>query len=155
MASRRLPVHTHTPPTSITEALLLCHQSISEGGVCSVGRGPRLPAGICGAHTGDRNVKTHKDTHEHTGSRCFRSLLGGYMSDVGMQTICEPNDDWINMYKTIRPFYYVFIKIEELVCITCKVCKYRWCINFQSSSLSKGPQCSCTAFTSGCKGLQP
>lgn len=40
--------------TIAARPLLLPHQSIGEGGVCSAGRGPRLPAGVCWAHTGGR-----------------------------------------------------------------------------------------------------
>lgn len=49
---------------------VVLHQSISEGGVCSVGRGPRLPAGVCRAHTGERNdVKTDRGRRKHTGGK--------------------------------------------------------------------------------------
>lgn len=37
----------------------LSHQSISEGGVCSLGRGPRLPAGDCWAHNASRVRQKH------------------------------------------------------------------------------------------------
>lgn len=43
-----------TAPVVAAQPLLLPHQSISEGGVCSAGRGSRLPAGVCRAHTGKR-----------------------------------------------------------------------------------------------------
>lgn len=61
-----LTVRPHSQPPS---ALLFSHQSISEGGVCSVGRGPRLPAGVCRAHTGERNgVKTDRKRQINTDS---------------------------------------------------------------------------------------
>lgn len=43
-----------TTPIIAALPVFLPHQSIGEGGVCSAGRGPRLPAGVCWAHTGRR-----------------------------------------------------------------------------------------------------
>ncbi|KAG7505382.1 hypothetical protein JOB18_029880 [Solea senegalensis] len=62
--------YTRRPPTHFFRKALLFppHQSISEGGVCSAGRGPRLPAGVCGARTHRSYVKAERKRQDRNGN---------------------------------------------------------------------------------------